>query len=419
MLFSLISKASGFNDFEENVRPIQTLERLFEEVCLAFSFCGRFERAFGSFLPFNEHCNGGFGHSLGVNQRSQDHCEANQRQEHRGACCPEQCLRPKGHFFLSYQVALFAFLFLLRITFIFQSFRGAPYALDLALDGVKYECGVVGFGLLLGLSGAGLASGIIICGLSQHVDAQRRAKDCGYASPNGNVPQPTGRRHLNRTPPNKSPPQLIPPHEPDVNVSVRWLRTFINRQGPVIACITSHDCIGRMLVGPSIGGRDTLGAAMAGRELSWIFLLPIKCRCGQETEYAVAVVIEHDILRCKHCGQDVDLTSQEWSIFRQGLGKSISGNSASLHERSGLSPPGRETCFSTGVSACRPIRASRSRDLGHLCQLCQPCPSAVAGVRSPAWPRRFSALVWELLCVPCRGALGRPRPRAASPRVIG
>jgi hypothetical protein len=46
---------------------------------------------------------------------------------------------------------------------------------------------------------------------------------------------------------------------------------------------TAHDRIGRMLVEPSIGGWDTLAAAMAGRELSWIFLLPIKCRCGQET----------------------------------------------------------------------------------------------------------------------------------------
>ena len=64
---------------------------------------------------------------------------------------------------------------------------------------------------------------------------------------------------------------------------------------------------------------------MAGRELSWIFLLPIKCRCGQETEYAAAVVIEHDTLRCKNCGQDIDLTSQEWSVFRQGLGKALAG----------------------------------------------------------------------------------------------
>jgi uncharacterized protein (TIGR02246 family) len=60
---------------------------------------------------------------------------------------------------------------------------------------------------------------------------------------------------------------------------------------------------------------------MAGRELSWIFLLPINCRCGQETEYAAAVVIEHDTLRCKNCGQNIDLTSQEWSVFRQGWEK--------------------------------------------------------------------------------------------------
>ena len=64
---------------------------------------------------------------------------------------------------------------------------------------------------------------------------------------------------------------------------------------------------------------------MAGRELSWIFLLPIKCRCGQETEYAAAVVIELDKLRCKNCGQNIDLTSQEWSVFRQGLGKALAG----------------------------------------------------------------------------------------------
>jgi hypothetical protein len=64
---------------------------------------------------------------------------------------------------------------------------------------------------------------------------------------------------------------------------------------------------------------------MAGRELSWIFLLPIKCRCRQENEYVAVAVIEHDALRCKHCGQDIVLSSQEWSVFRQGLGKALSG----------------------------------------------------------------------------------------------
>ena len=64
---------------------------------------------------------------------------------------------------------------------------------------------------------------------------------------------------------------------------------------------------------------------MTSRELSWIFLLPIKCCCGQENEYVAAAVIEHDTLRCKHCGQDIDLTSEEWSVFRQALGKALAG----------------------------------------------------------------------------------------------
>jgi hypothetical protein len=81
-----------------------------------------------------------------------------------------------------------------------------------------------------------------------------------------------------------------------------------------------------MLVEPSIGGgcdNPRNGNGWARLELD--FLLPIKCRCGQETEYAAAVVIEHDTLRCKNCGQDIDLTSQEWSVFRQGLGKALAG----------------------------------------------------------------------------------------------
>ena len=62
---------------------------------------------------------------------------------------------------------------------------------------------------------------------------------------------------------------------------------------------------------------------MIRRDLSWIFLLPVKCRCGQETDYAVALIIEHGTLPCKHCGQNIVLLSEEWSVFRQGLGRAL------------------------------------------------------------------------------------------------
>jgi hypothetical protein len=43
-----------------------------------------------------------------------------------------------------------------------------------------------------------------------------------------------------------------------------------------------------------------------------------------ENQYAVAVVIAHDKLRCK-CGQEIDLAGADWLVFRKELDEALTG----------------------------------------------------------------------------------------------
>jgi len=71
-----------------------------------------------------------------------------------------------GHLLLGAKIALSAIFFVGGFWLVYISFKHAGDALDLVLDGFKYQWGVVGFWLFLSLAGAGLASGVVTYWLS-------------------------------------------------------------------------------------------------------------------------------------------------------------------------------------------------------------------------------------------------------------
>jgi hypothetical protein len=97
---------------------------------------------------------------------------------------------------LGFEVAGLVFLFALGGGLVVLGYYRAGSALDLFLNGIKYQGGVVCLWLILSFIGAGLASGVVTYALGEYgMDDRRAKKNYAYESSNRNVVQPTATRH--------------------------------------------------------------------------------------------------------------------------------------------------------------------------------------------------------------------------------
>lgn len=88
----------------------------------------------------------------------------------------ERIFSPIRHLPLGFQIAFLSLLFTFGFCLVFLGFKRAGAALDLALDGVKYQLGVVGFWMILCFVGAGLSAGVVTYWLGERIRAERHVE---------------------------------------------------------------------------------------------------------------------------------------------------------------------------------------------------------------------------------------------------
>jgi ribosomal protein S27E len=66
------------------------------------------------------------------------------------------------------------------------------------------------------------------------------------------------------------------------------------------------------------------GSAMPSEELGRVLQIPVSCpHCPKYSDQQVAFVISSKKFTCRDCGDEIDLTTKEWSAFRRKFSEAL------------------------------------------------------------------------------------------------